>query len=52
MSDSFELPARSPVEDKLDRLDQMFKWYADEIGLILTNEQRSFREPPRELFAI
>lgn len=50
MNNIWQLPIRAPVAARLDRFDQMFKWYVDEIGVILTSEQRGFREPPRQLF--
>lgn len=48
----WKLPLRRPIPDPITRLQQMFLWFADEIQLTLTHEQRMIDTPPRGLFSV
>lgn len=46
---SWTLPCREPIQPQIRRFDQAFPWFADQINLTLSPDQRRF-DIPKDLF--
>ena len=46
----WQLPVRRPVLDNLQRLEHMFFWFCDHIGVRIQGDSRRIDPPPQNLF--
>lgn len=49
-SGRWELPVRRPISDHMTRLDQMFFWFCDHIGVRIQQDNRHLFLPEKSLF--